>query len=64
MLLRTVYTVITPANKTLDVKLPFTLSLDADTTASLEEHEGGLQLLLDRKVDPTKLEVVKDCRWS
>lgn len=59
MLLHTVYTVVTPANKALGVKLPFTLSLDADTKASLVEQEGGIQLLIDRKIDHTRLELVE-----
>src|SRR5260370_3667965 len=63
MLLHTVYTVVTPANKALGVKLPFALSLDADTKASLVEQEGGIQLLIDRKIDHTRLELVTDSSY-
>lgn len=58
MLLHTVYTVMTPGNKPLGVELPFTISLAADTNASLVEQEGGIQLLIDRKIDHTSLELV------
>src|SRR5260370_34332330 len=63
MLLHTVYTVVTPANKALGVKLPFALSLDADTKASLVEQEGGIQLLIDRKIDHTRFEVLTDSSY-
>src|SRR5258708_26618481 len=60
MLLHTVYTVVIPANRALDVSLPLTISLDADTKASLVEQESGIQLLIDRKIDHTRLELVTD----
>src|SRR5437660_3437227 len=60
MLLHTVYTVETPATKALGVELPFTITLDADTKASLVEQESGIQLLIDRKIDHTRLELVAD----
>ncbi|SRR6266487_1668009 len=60
MLLHTVYTVVIPANNALDISLPLTISLDARTKASLVELENGIQLLIDCKVDPTKLELVRD----
>jgi hypothetical protein len=62
MLLHNVYTVILPANKDLGMQLPFTMSLDIAIKASLVEQEGGIQLLIDRKVDHTRLELVKDGR--
>src|SRR5260370_21179792 len=60
MLRHTVYTVITPANSTLGVNLPIAVDLDATTKASLVEQEDSIQLLIDRKIDHTKLELVKD----
>ncbi len=59
MLLHTVYTVMTPTNTMEGPALPFTISLDADTTASLVEQENDIQLHIDRKIDPTKLELVE-----
>jgi hypothetical protein len=59
MLLHTVYTVVTPANKDLGLVLPFTISLDANTQASLVKHESGIRLVVDRKIDHTRLELVK-----
>lgn len=59
MLLHTVYTVITPANKIPSLVLPLTISFDANTKASLVEQEGGIQLLIDRKIDHTRLELVE-----
>ena len=58
MLLHTVYTVVTPANKVLGLVLPLTISLDANTKASLVEQESDIQLLVDRKIDHTRLELV------
>src|SRR5260370_16006200 len=60
MLLHTVYTVVTPANKVPSLVLPLTISLDDDTKASLVEQESGIQLLIDRKIDHTKLELATD----
>ena len=59
MLLHTVYTVVTPANKVPGLVLPLTISLDADTKASLVEQEGDIQILVDRKIDHTRLELVE-----
>lgn len=64
MLLHTVYTVMLPANKDLGMQLPFTMSLDIAIKASLVEQEGGIQLLIDRKIDHAKLEVVKDSGYQ
>src|SRR5258708_583840 len=63
MLLHTVYTVVIPANRALDVSLPLTISLDANTKASLVEQEGGIQLLIDRKIDHTRLELATDSSY-
>ncbi len=63
MLLHTVYTVVTPANKVPSLVLPLTISLDANTKASLVEQESGIQLLIDRKIDHTRLELVKDSSY-
>src|SRR5579859_2656457 len=60
MLLHTVYTITTPANRTLDIELPLTIPIDSDTQASLVVQEGGMQLHIDRKVDHTSLELVRD----
>jgi hypothetical protein len=60
MLLHTVYTVVTPDNKDLGINVPFTLPLDANTKATLVKQEGGIKLLVDRKIDPAKLEAAKD----
>jgi hypothetical protein len=60
MLLHTVYTVSTQANKVLELVLPLMISLDANTKASLVEQENGIQLLVDRKIDHTRLQLVKD----
>ena len=59
MLLHTVYTVVTPANKITNLVLPLTITLDANTKASLVEQEGGIQLHIDRKIDHTRLELVE-----
>ena len=63
MLLHTVYTVTTPDNRVLGLVLPLTISLDANTQASLVEQENGMQLLVDRKIDHTKLELVKSSNY-
>jgi hypothetical protein len=60
MLLHTVYTAITPANRSLGVNLPLAIDLDASIKASLVEQESGIHLLIDRKIDHTKLEIVKE----
>ena len=60
MLLHTVYTVVTPANKVPSLVLPLTISLNANTKASLVEQESGIQLLIDRKIDHTRLELATD----
>ncbi len=60
MLLHTVYTVTTPANRVLGLVLPFTISLDTKMQASLVEQDRGMQLLVDRKIDHTRLKLVKD----
>ena len=59
MLLHTVYTVVTPANKVTSLVLPLTITLDVDVKASLVEQEGGIQLHIDRKIDHTRLELVE-----
>ncbi len=59
MLLHTVYTVVTSANKIPSLVLPLTISLDANTKASLVEQESGIQLHIDRKIDHTRLELVE-----
>jgi|SRR5579863_1632980 len=64
MLLHAVYTVMTPGNQPLSLILPLMLSLDKDTVASLVEHEEGMQLLVDRKIDPASLGLVKDDSYS
>lgn len=64
MLLHTVYTITTPGNRPLGINLPFILSLDTDTTASLVEQDDSIRLLLDRKVDNTRLELIKDDGYS
>lgn len=64
MLLHTVYTVVLPANKDLGMQLPFTMSLDIATKASLVKQKDDIQLLIDRKIDHTKLEVVKDSGYQ
>ncbi len=63
MLLHTVYTVTTPTNRVLELVLPLTLSLDTNTQASLVEQESGMQLRVDRKIDHTRLELVKSSNY-
>ncbi len=63
MLLHRVYTVTTPANRDLGLVLPLTISLDANTQASLVEQESGMQLLVDRKIDNTRLELIKSSNY-
>src|SRR5205823_3942425 len=63
MLLHTVYTVMTPANKVPDLVLPLTISLDANTKASLVEQESGMQLHIDRKIDHTRLELENESSY-
>jgi hypothetical protein len=59
MLLHTVYTVMTPTNTIEGPALPFTISLDAATKASFVEQQNDIQLHIDRKIDPTRLELVE-----
>src|SRR5438034_590623 len=61
--MNTAYTVATPVNMALGVELPFTMTLDADTEASLVEEEGRIQLLIDRKIDHTSLELATDSSY-
>jgi hypothetical protein len=60
VLLRTVYTLNTDLARLGSSAFPFELELEEDVRASVETYDGGLRVVLNRPVDPEKLEVVTD----
>lgn len=63
MLLHTVYGVLVPEGKSLGINIPFTLTIDDNTKASLVKHKTGLRLLIERKIDPSKLVLEKSDKF-
>lgn len=61
---RTVYTLSLATRGLEKIELPFDLELEDGIHARLEQQEQALRLVLERKVDPSRLEVVPDSGWS
>lgn len=63
MLLRTPYVVHGLQPERDGLRLPLCVALDEGVRATLEEDDGVIRLVVERDVDPLKLEVVTESGW-